>query len=613
MQSNLVLYSALLEILAGLALAVVFFAGGSKDIDLFLETRIIDIIMILGELFLMGLISFMAWKHKKFFVIPLTVIPTLAISWLELFATPKMNLIETSHIHVDRLSVLMVLIVVIVGGLINIYATGYMKGYHHHHPEIKDRTNFFLPLLMVFLGAMSGLVLSASLIWLCFFWEVTSTISFLLIGYTQTKEAETNSFRAIWMNLLGGMAIVAAVFISVYKCGTYDLFKMLGSDPAAIQFILALLGFAALTKSAQMPFSGWLIGAMCAPTPSSALLHSATMVKAGIYLLIRLAPAMSGTVAGKMVAYVGGFTFLVASMLAISSTDAKKVLAYSTVSNLGLMTACCGIGTMETVFGAIMLMIFHAVSKSMLFQAVGAVENSLGSREIGDWNGLIKRLPKLAVVIIIGILGMYTAPFGMLISKYVAFQAFVDSGSIILVLLVAFGSATTMFYWTKFLATVFSMRVRKPVEDRTLKGEYISLYIHAALVILICALLAVVVNRIVDPMEDAMFATDFTMLTPKDFGIMVCLLIFTFAIPFIAYFLTKNLPEKRVKAYMAGVNTGDGNEFIDAFGNPKDIEINNWYMEGWFGEKVLNKPSYWASSAFIVVMLIIAAIGGTVL
>jgi len=235
-----------------------------------------------------------------------------------------MNLIETTHIHVDRLSILMVLIVVIVGGLINIYATGYMRGYHHHHPEIKDRTNFFLPLLMVFLGAMTGLVMSSSLIWLCFFWEVTSTISFLLIGYTQTKEAETNSFRAIWMNLLGGMAIVTAVFISVYKCGTYDMYTMLAAEPAKIQFILALLGFAALTKSAQMPFSGWLIGAMCAPTPSSALLHSATMVKAGIYLLIRLAPAMAGTVAGRMVAYVGGFTFLVASMLAISATERKK-------------------------------------------------------------------------------------------------------------------------------------------------------------------------------------------------------------------------------------------------------------------------------------------------
>jgi len=216
------------------------------------------------------------------------------------------------------------------------------------------------------------------------------------------------------------------------------------------------------------------------------------------------------------------------------------------------MVACCGIGTMETVFGAIMLMIFHAVSKSMLFQAVGAVENSLGSREIGDWNGLIKRLPKLAVVIIIGILGMYTAPFGMLISKYVAFQAFVDSGSIILVLMVAFGSATTMFYWTKFLATVFSMRVRKPVEDRTLRSEYMSLYIHATMVILICACLAPVVNHFVDPMVDAMFASEFMMLTTKDFGIMVCLLVFTFAIPFVAYFLTKRLPEKEGQGLYGG-------------------------------------------------------------
>ena len=112
---------------------------------------------------------------------------------------------------------------------------------------------------------------------------------------------------------------------------------------------IALIAVAALTKAAQMPFSTWLMGAMVAPTPSSALLHSATMVKAGIYVLFRLAPAMSGTTTGLMISFIGGFTFFAASFMAIAQSDGKKVLAFSTISNLGLMVACAGVGTSETI------------------------------------------------------------------------------------------------------------------------------------------------------------------------------------------------------------------------------------------------------------------------
>ena len=194
-----------------------------------------------------------------------------------------------------------------------------------------------------------------------------------------------------------------------------------------------------------------------APTPTSALLHSATMVKAGVYLLIRLAPAMEGNLAGLMVTTIGGFTFLVTSMLAISQDDGKKVLAYSTLSNLGLITACAGVGMHEAVWAAILLMMFHAVSKSLMFLSVGAVENCTGSRNIEDMHGLIVKLPGLAYVMIIGIAGMFLAPFGMLISKWAALKAYVDSGSILLVIFLVFGSATTLFYWTKWLGTLVAV------------------------------------------------------------------------------------------------------------------------------------------------------------
>ena len=130
---------------------------------------------------------------------------------------------------------------------------------------------------------------------------------------------------------------------------------------------------------------------MVAPTPSSALLHSATMVKAGVYLLIRISPALEGNLTGIIVSSIGGLTFIMASMMAIAQNDGKKVLAFSTISNLGLIVGCAGIGVEETVWGAVFLMIFHSVSKSMLFQSVGAAENSLGSRDIEDMHGLIIR------------------------------------------------------------------------------------------------------------------------------------------------------------------------------------------------------------------------------
>ena len=298
----------------------------------------------------------------------------------------------------------MSLIIGIVGCLICVYAIGYMKDYNRHHLDYKDRRYFFFGMLFLFLGAMMGLIFSSNLIWIYFFWEITSICSFLLIGYNQTDEAMENSFKALWMNLLGGLGFAVAIAyaaISLQVINIQDLVALAVSSDAKAGLALipvVFLAFAGLTKSAQLPFSGWLLGAMVAPTPTSALLHSATMVKAGVYLLIRLAPAMEGNLAGLMVTTIGGFTFLVTSMLAISQDDGKKVLAYSTISNLGLITACAGVGMHEAVWAAILLMMFHAVSKSLMFLSVGAVENCTGSRNIEDMHGLIVKLPGLAYV-----------------------------------------------------------------------------------------------------------------------------------------------------------------------------------------------------------------------
>ena len=270
------------------ALLGMWLTNGAQAMAFYQETEWVNYLMIAGELFLTGLIVYLSIKYRKYPVILLSVGQTALGIWTE-FRFPMQ---PACHMQIDSLSMLMCMIAAFIGGLICIYAVGYMKAYHQHHKEFQDRSGFFFSMLFLFLAAMFGLVLSENLIWMYFFWEVTSVISFLLIGYTRTEEAVNNSFRALWMNLVGGFGFAIAIAVAAATLGTVQLEAVVQTG-AVIP--VALLALAGLTKSAQLPFSSWLLGAMVAPTPSSALLHSATMVKAGVFLLIRLSPALAGT------------------------------------------------------------------------------------------------------------------------------------------------------------------------------------------------------------------------------------------------------------------------------------------------------------------------------
>lgn len=579
---------------------------------LYLDTAIIDKIILVAEILLMILIIYLSCKYKKFPICILSIVQTALIFWLELFG-PKVE--ENYHICLDKFSLLMCLIVAIIGGLICVYAVGYMHGFHQHHKEFKDRRPLFFFILFIFLGSMFGLVLSSNLLWLDFFWEVTSVCSFILIGYTKTGEAINNSFRALWMNLLGGLGLAIAIVYAAIKLNTVTLQVVVLAGIMDVKYAaipIAFLAFAALTKSAQLPFSGWLLGAMVAPTPTSALLHSATMVKAGVYMLLRLAPALHGSQAGNMVALVGGFTFIAASMLAISQSDAKKVLAYSTISNLGLITACAGVGAMETIWAGVFLLIFHAVSKSMLFQDVGAVENSLGSRNIEDMDNLMMKLPRLAYIMVVGIAGMFLAPFGMLISKWAALKAFVDSSNTLLVLFLAFGSATTMFYWMKWFGKLLGLSNIKQVKDITKKNEIVSLYIHAFLMIVLCLTFLLLSKFVVEPMMKDMLVLGATsVLETGNLYVMIIMLLSVFIFPGVMMIITKKVKKKYVIAYMGGANTGDNKNFVNAFGDETRLYLSNWYMEDLFGEKKLLKISV-AIAAAVIVVLLCVIVGGAI-
>ncbi len=590
---------------ATVALLISWGMGGMQTTRMFVNTGTVDHLMMLGEAFLMCLIVYMSFKYHKILPAVLSIAQTLLLFYVE----NSVALPEREHMMIDWLSVLMCIIIAVVGGFICIYTVGYMKGYHTHHKEFKDRQPFFLAMLFLFLAAMFGLVLSQSLIWMYFFWEVTSVISFLMIGYTRTEEAIENSFASLWMNLLGGLGFSVAIALLAYTNGSVQLSDAVAAGAA---LPLACLALAGLTKSAQMPFSTWLFGAMVAPTPSSALLHSATMVKAGVYLLIRLAPALSGNIVGVMVSSIGGFTFIMASMMAIAQNDGKKVLAFSTISNLGLIVACAGTGVEETVWGAIFLMIFHSVSKSMLFQAVGATENCLGSRDIEDMHGMLLQLPKLTYIMGIGIAGMYLAPFGMLISKWVALKAFVDSGNVLLVLCIAYGSATTMLYWTKWLAKLISQHhAREGVADVTRKDEYVSMYVHSAIMLLLCLLLPQVATVVVNPIVAEMFGQSQEVLSMSVLTTMTIMLISIILVPAIMFGVSKAAKKQLVQIYMCGINEGDNRHFTDSFGNEKHLYLSNWYMRFEFGRRHLLKPSI-ILSAVVLVIVFCLIIGGAV-
>ena len=587
--------TAVLMMMIAFVMVTTWIIEGQNTWRFYVDTEIVDHIMQILEILLMVFIIYMSFKYKKRWVCLLSIIQTLLALWVE-FSIP---LIESTHTQVDSLALLMCVICAVIGGLIGIYSVGYMKSYHENHRGVIDRSSLFLSLLFVFMSAMFGLVLSSNLIWLYFFWEVTSVISFLLIGYTRTEEAIDNSFKALWMNLLGGFGFALAIWLCAVSDHSVQLSTIVSNGNALVIGLLALAG---LTKSAQMPFSTWLFGAMVAPTPSSALLHSATMVKAGVYLLIRLSPALNQTLCGTMVSFIGGFTFIVASFMAIAQNDAKKVLAFSTISNLGLIVACAGIGVEQTVWAAIFLMVFHSASKSMLFEAVGATENSIGSRDIEHMHGLILRLPKLAYVMGIGIAGMYLAPFGMLISKWVALKAFVDSGNVLLVIFIAFGSASTMFYWTKWLGKLIAMHKPKVLDhDATRKDEYLSMFVLCAIMILLCLLFPLLATYIVNPVVLSLFGATQDVLSMSELTTMVIMVCSVLLVPSVMFLITRTTPRDYVPTYMNGINTGDNSHFIDSMGEEKKLHLSNWYLRFEFGRRKLLKPSQIVSASVLIV------------
>jgi multicomponent K+:H+ antiporter subunit A len=312
-------------------------------------------------------------------------------------------------LRVDGFAWMFAVLVTVIGALVALYARYYMS------PE--DPVARFYASFLAFMGAMLGVVTAGNLVQLVFFWELTSLLSFLLIGYWHHRvDARRGAFMALTVTGAGGLALLGGVVIIGHIVGSYDLERVLASGDVVrahrlypVALVLVLLG--ALTKSAQFPFHFWLPRAMAAPTPVSAYLHSATMVKAGVFLLARLWPVLSGTdLWFWLVSGAGVTTLLLGAYIAMFQNDLKRVLAYSTISHLGLITLLFGLNSpLATVAGVFHIM-NHATFKASLFMAAGIVDHETGTRDLRRLRGLLRAMPITGMLALVASAAMAGVP-----------------------------------------------------------------------------------------------------------------------------------------------------------------------------------------------------------
>ncbi len=323
--------------------------------------------------------------------------------------------------YLDGLSLLFGLIISGIGALIFFYAGFYFDDAAEH--------NRFIIWLSAFAGAMLAVVLSGNLLMMFIAWELTSITSFILIGFkgAQDKSAREGAFKALFVTGAGALALIVGLVMLSGAAGQIlypdEAIRFVADFASILQAtalhqhdwyilfaVLILLG--GFTKSAQFPFHFWLPGAMSAPTPASAYLHSATMVKAGIYLFARLSPVMHpNELWTNSLLIIGLLTMLVGAYFAVKQRDLKGLLAYSTVSKLGAIVALIGLPNQNGIKAALVGIVAHAFYKSALFLVAGTIDHATGTRSIDQLGDLRHKMPVMFWVTVVSALSMAGLPF----------------------------------------------------------------------------------------------------------------------------------------------------------------------------------------------------------
>lgn len=567
----------------------------------------LEYLITFADYFLLAVIFLIALKLRNKLISLLAVLQFVLMFVFELKAG-KLEVENT--FYVDHLTLIMLMLINVIGPLISIFALSYMDDHEKHLHVKKSKQNVFFAVIMLFLGAMNGLVLADNLLWVYFFWEVTTLCSFLLISHDGNEESIKNATRALLLNSLGGLSFVLGIIFMYYKSGNIALSEIIRSQDSSILMIpIAFLALAGFTKSAQFPFQSWLLGAMVAPTPVSALLHSSTMVKAGVYLILRLSPVYIDTWLSRIIAILGAFTFVAAALLAIFQTNAKRILAYSTISNLGLIIALASIANVYSIYAAALLIVLHGVSKALLFLCVGSIEQGIGSRNVEDMDGIKYKMPTVAFLTLLGSVSMLLPPFGVLITKWIAIE--VATQNIVSMLEIILGSAFTVVFWTKFIGKILSDGKDTKRIEVFEALRHIPLIVISVLVVLLSVFMIQFTNLFIVPFFKSSFARysevsvrELESFYIKDFFgfnpfIFFGILVLTIIAGIVLYRLLK--PKRYVKVYMSCEND-DNFSFRSEKDEPIDAEFKNYYFETLIKENNITLISNIISIALIAIM-----------
>lgn len=398
------------------------------------------------------------------------------VSWI-----PSLGINFT--VYVDGLSLLFALLITGIGSLVVLYSIFYLS-------KQKEALGNFYVYLLMFMGAMLGVVLSDNIIVLYVFWELTSLSSFLLISYWYEKErSRYGALKSMLITMMGGFSMLAGFVLMFLMTNTFSIREIIIASSEIVghafflpAMLLILLG--AFTKSAQFPFHIWLPDAMEAPTPVSAYLHSATMVKAGLYLVARFTPVFAPQAEWIwLVAGFGIFTLFWGAFNAVKQTDLKGILAFSTVSQLGLIMSLLGVGAASLHFdfpddnlyvvatvAAIFHLINHATFKGSLFMVVGIVDHETGTRDIRKLGGLMALMPITFTVALIGSLSMAgLPPFNGFLSKEMFFTGMLSIANFDLFNFETLGILFPIIAW---LASIFTFIYSFKLVFKTFTGKY---------------------------------------------------------------------------------------------------------------------------------------------
>jgi multicomponent Na+:H+ antiporter subunit A len=414
------------------------------------------------------------WGRMAFY--PLALVPLGSLVWVALnwpgpgrVATANVEWLPELSMNItlrfDALAAIMSVLVLGIGALVLFYCADY---FHHHDGHTEKRLPSFAAEIVAFSGAMFGLVLSDNMLMLYVFWELTTVLSFLLVGhYAERASSRRAATQALLVTTFGGLAMLVGIVVLGNTSGTYLLSELIAAPPtgpaASVAVMLVLVG--ALAKSAIVPMHFWLPGAMAAPTPVSAYLHAAAMVKAGVYLVARMSPGFADAPPWRpTVVVLGGLTMLLAGWRAVREYDLKLILAFGTVSQLGLITLLVGAGGRDLMLAGLAMLCAHAMFKASLFMVVGVIDHATGTRDIRRLAWLGQRSRPLLIIAAGATASMAALPpFVGFVAKEADFETVGHAPSLgaaapYVLAGIALGSVFTTIYSLRFLLGAFGRR-----------------------------------------------------------------------------------------------------------------------------------------------------------